>query len=170
MPRSKLSSALHIKSVNCNFGTKFKLPRVFTFFWLEFNTAMSVMVYYILPGVRILNSSRFPMQPGQRFAERQDEQELRGLHLIPRYPRGIVDTVLVCHLNIQGSIPTPAIIFLHGFYQCSSFSLDRNKERENINQWTNHFHFQIEKNSKVCNKNKFAKKNKNLCFYHQLNF
>jgi hypothetical protein len=65
------------------------------FFRLECNTATCVIVYYTTPGVRILNSSRFPMQPGQRLAERQDEQELGGLHLISRYPRGIVDMVFV---------------------------------------------------------------------------
>jgi hypothetical protein len=115
------------------------------FFRLECNTATSVMVYYTLPGVRILNSSRFPMKPGQSFAEGQGEQELRGLHLISRYLRGILCMVLVCHLNVEGSIPIPAMIFLHGFYQCSSFSLDRDREREKINQWTNLFPFQIEK-------------------------
>jgi hypothetical protein len=86
------------------------------FFRLECNTAMSVRVYYTLPGVRILNSSRFPMQPGQRFAERQDEQEPRGLRLMSRYPLGIVGMVLVCHLNVKGSIPTLTMIFLHVCY------------------------------------------------------
>jgi hypothetical protein len=65
------------------------------FFRLECNTATCVIVYYNPPGVRIMNSLRIPMQPGQRLAERQDEQELEGLHLLPRYPRGIVDMVLV---------------------------------------------------------------------------
>ncbi len=65
------------------------------FLRLECNTATSVMVYYTPPGVRILNSLRFPMQQGQRLAEREDEQELGGLHLISRYPPGIVDMVLV---------------------------------------------------------------------------
>jgi hypothetical protein len=54
------------------------------------------------------------------------------LHLISRYPRGVVGKVLVCHLNVTGSIPTPAMIFLLGFYQCSSFSLEREREREKI--------------------------------------
>jgi hypothetical protein len=40
--------------------------------------------------------------------------------------------VLDCHLNVSGSIPTPAIIFLLGFYQCSSFSLERDRAREQI--------------------------------------
>jgi hypothetical protein len=55
------------------------------------------------------------MQPVQRLAERQDEQELGGLRLISRHPRGIVDMALVLHLIVMGSIPTPAMIFLHGF-------------------------------------------------------
>jgi hypothetical protein len=91
------------------------------------------MVYYTPPGVHILNSSRFPMQSGVRFAEGQDEQELGGLHLTSRYPRGVVGLILVCHLNVKGSIPTPAMALLHCFYQCSSFSLERDRERENIN-------------------------------------
>jgi hypothetical protein len=74
------------------------------------------------------------MQPGLRFAERQDERELRGLQEISRYPRGIVDMVLVCHLNVKGSIPTLAMIFHYGFYQCSSFSHERDREREKISQ------------------------------------
>jgi hypothetical protein len=55
------------------------------------------------------------MQPRQRLAERQDEHELGGLHLISSYPRGLVHMVLVQHLIVTGSIPTPAMIFLHGF-------------------------------------------------------
>jgi hypothetical protein len=38
------------------------------------------------------------------------------MHLISRYPRGIVGKMLVFHLNVKGSIPTPTMIFLHGFY------------------------------------------------------
>jgi hypothetical protein len=52
------------------------------------------------------------------------------LHLITRYPCGVVGKVLVYHLNVTGSIPTPAMIFLLGFYQSSSFSLERDRERE----------------------------------------
>jgi hypothetical protein len=33
-----------------------------------------------------------------------------------RHPRGIVCKVLVFHLNVNGSIPNPTMIFLHGFY------------------------------------------------------
>jgi hypothetical protein len=56
------------------------------------------------------------------------------MHLqhISRYPSGVVGKVLDCHLNVSGSIPTPAMIFLLGFYQCSSFSLERDREREKI--------------------------------------
>jgi hypothetical protein len=54
-------------------------------------------------------------QPGLCFSARQDI-ELSGLHCISRYPRGIVGKVLVSHLIVTGSIPTPAMIFLHGFY------------------------------------------------------
>jgi hypothetical protein len=74
------------------------------------------------------------MQPGQRFPERQDRQELGGLHLISRYHHGTVGMVLVDHLNVKGSIPTPAMIFLHGFLRYSSFSLERDRERKKINQ------------------------------------
>jgi hypothetical protein len=65
------------------------------FFRLECNTATCVIVYYTPPGVRRLSSLQFRMQLGQRLAEKQDEQELGGLHLTSRYPRGIVVMVLV---------------------------------------------------------------------------
>jgi hypothetical protein len=53
-------------------------------------------------------------------------------HLISRYPRGIVGKVLVFHLNVKGSIPTPATIFLCGFYHEESTLLSplRGTERE----------------------------------------
>ncbi len=38
------------------------------------------------------------------------------MHLTSRYPLGIVGKVLGFHLNVTGSIPTTAMIFLHGFY------------------------------------------------------
>jgi hypothetical protein len=44
-----------------------------------------------------------------------------------------VGKVLVCHVNIKGSFPTPAMVFLHGFYheETSHLSLLRGKtERE----------------------------------------
>jgi hypothetical protein len=55
------------------------------------------------------------------------------LHFISRYPHGVVGKVLVCHLNVTGSISTPAMIFLLGFYQCSSFTLKRDREIEREN-------------------------------------
>jgi hypothetical protein len=44
-----------------------------------------------------------------------------------------VGKVLVFHLNIKGSIPTPAKIFLHGFYHEETallFSLERDREKK----------------------------------------
>jgi hypothetical protein len=81
----------------------------------ECNTAMRVMVYYTPPGVRILHSSRFP-EDRNRASALQQGKRLSGTRLISRYPRGIVGKVHVFHLNVKGSIPTPAMIFLHGFY------------------------------------------------------
>jgi hypothetical protein len=54
------------------------------------------------------------------------------MHLISRYPRGIVGKVLDCHLNVKGSIPTPPMIFLHGFYheETALVSPLRGTERE----------------------------------------
>jgi hypothetical protein len=55
------------------------------------------------------------------------------LHLLSRYPRGVAGKVLDCHLNVSGSIPsTPAMIFLLGFCQCSSFLRGTEREREKI--------------------------------------
>jgi hypothetical protein len=87
---------------------------------------MSVMVYYTPPGVRILTSSRFPKDRNRASAlYLGSRQDALASHV--RYPRGVVDKVLACHLNVTGSIPTPAMIFF-GFYQCSSFSLERERE------------------------------------------
>jgi hypothetical protein len=44
------------------------------------------------------------MQRGQRLAERQDEQELGGLRLLSRYPRGIVDMVLVFLCYVKNGV------------------------------------------------------------------
>ncbi len=70
-------------------------------------------------------------EPGLCFAPREEKQ-VHHLHLLSKYPRGVVGKMLDCHLNVSGSIPTPAMIFLLGFYQCSSFSLERDREREKI--------------------------------------
>jgi hypothetical protein len=53
------------------------------------------------------------------------------MHFISRYPRGIVGKVLVFHLNVKGSIPTP-MIFLNGCYHEESALLSplRGTERE----------------------------------------
>jgi hypothetical protein len=102
----------------------FFIARVFISF--ACNTAMSAMVYYTPPGYSILNSSRFPGDRNRASALHQGKMHL---HLITRYPRGVVGKVLVYHLNVTGSIPTPAMIFLLGFHQSSSFSLERDRER-----------------------------------------
>jgi hypothetical protein len=54
------------------------------------------------------------------------------MHLISRYPRGILGKVIVFHLYVKGSIPTPAVIFLHGFYHGETALLSslRGSERE----------------------------------------
>ncbi len=54
------------------------------------------------------------------------------MHHISRYPRGIVGKVLVFHLNVVGSIPTPGMIFLHGSYHEETDLLSplRGTERE----------------------------------------
>jgi hypothetical protein len=50
-----------------------------------------------------------------------------------------VGKVLDCHLNVKGSIPTPAMIFLHGFYHEETALLsplrgtESERERERIN-------------------------------------
>jgi hypothetical protein len=47
-------------------------------------------------------------------------------------PRGIVGKGLDCRLNLKGSISTPAMIFLHGFYHEETALLSplRGTERE----------------------------------------
>ncbi len=61
------------------------------------------------------------------------------MNLISRYPRGIVGKVLVFHLKVKGPIPTPAMIFLHGFYHEETALLsplrgtESERERERIN-------------------------------------
>jgi hypothetical protein len=54
-----------------------------------------------------------------------------------------VGKVLVFHLNVKGSIPTPAMIFLHGFYHEETALLSPlgGTERERINLMKGSFHF-----------------------------
>ncbi len=57
------------------------------------------------------------------------------MHLISRYPRGIVGKVLDCHLNVKGAIPTPAMIFLHAYHKETALlsplrGTERERERE----------------------------------------
>jgi hypothetical protein len=87
----------------------------------------SVLVYIL-----ITQNSKYRRGRNSASALQQgNEQELRGLSLISRYPHGLVVKVVVSHLNAKGSIHASAMIFLHGFHQCSSFSfLERARERE----------------------------------------
>jgi hypothetical protein len=88
---------------------------------------MCVIMYYTTPGVRILNSLRLAENRNRASAL---HKRTMHLHLISRYPRGVVGRALDCHLNVSGSIPTPTMIFILGFYQCSSFYFERDRERE----------------------------------------
>jgi hypothetical protein len=104
-------------------------------FNLECNTAMNVLVYYTLPGVRVIHSSQIlntvstaEEATGPQLCSKRDEQELRGLNFLSRFPRGLVVKVLVCHPIVKGSIPTLAMIFLHGSHKCSSFSRERERK------------------------------------------
>jgi hypothetical protein len=57
------------------------------------------------------------------------------MYLVSRYPRDIVGKVLVFHLNVKGSIPSPAMIFLHEETALLSplRGTERERERERIN-------------------------------------
>ncbi len=70
----------------------------------------------------------------------------RAKSLINIYSWYTVGKALACHLNVKGSIPTPAMIF-HAFYGTNALpppSRGSESEREKIILWwRNIFHFQI---------------------------
>jgi hypothetical protein len=106
-------------------------------FNVECNTALNVLVYYTLPGVRVIHSSQIlntvsiaEEATGPQLCSKRDEQDLRRLNLLSRYPRGSVVKVLVCHPIVKGSILTLAMIFHHGSHPNAFLSPVRD-EREN---------------------------------------
>ncbi len=116
IPQTRLT--LHYTGVHC--------------FNLECNTAMNVLVYYTLPGVRVIHSSHDKYRRGSNRAsalqQKRRTRAIRGLNLLSRYPRGLVVKALVCHPIVKGSMPTLAMIFLHGFHKCPSFSCERERK------------------------------------------
>jgi hypothetical protein len=105
-------------------------------FNLECNTAMNLLVYYTLPGVRVINSSQIlnticiaEEATGPLLCCKRDKQELRVLNPLVRYLCGLVVKLLVCPSIVKSSMPTLAMIFLQGFHKCSPFS-SRERERE----------------------------------------